>query len=29
MDHGWKLRGWRTSDKKPVKNSELWQSSIP
>jgi ribonuclease HI len=23
--HGWKLRGWRTSDKKPVKNSELWQ----
>lgn len=23
--YGWKLRGWRTSDKKPVKNSELWQ----
>lgn len=23
--HGWKARGWRTSDKKPVKNSELWQ----
>lgn len=23
--HGWKLRGWRTSDKKPVKNAELWR----
>jgi len=23
--HGWKLRGWRTADKKPVKNVELWQ----
>ena len=23
--HGWKLRGWRTSDKKPVKNADLWQ----
>jgi len=23
--HGWKLNGWRTSDKKPVKNSDLWQ----
>ena len=21
--HGWKLRGWRTSDKKPVKNADL------
>ncbi|MCE5257170.1 MAG: ribonuclease HI [Spirochaetaceae bacterium] len=20
----WKLRGWKTSDKKPVKNQELW-----
>lgn len=20
----WKLRGWRTSDKKPVKNQDLW-----
>jgi ribonuclease HI len=23
--HSWKLRGWRTADKKPVKNMELWQ----
>jgi ribonuclease HI len=23
--HGWKLRGWTTADKKPVKNMELWQ----
>ncbi|HSW07687.1 ribonuclease HI [Aquabacterium sp.] len=23
--HGWKTRGWRTADKKPVKNVELWQ----
>jgi ribonuclease HI len=23
--HNWKLRGWRTADKKPVKNVELWQ----
>jgi len=22
---GWKLRGWKTADKKPVKNVELWQ----
>ena len=21
----WKARGWRTADKKPVKNLELWQ----
>jgi ribonuclease HI len=21
----WKLRGWRTADKKPVKNIDLWQ----
>lgn len=21
----WKANGWRTSDKKPVKNAELWQ----
>lgn len=21
----WKAKGWRTSDKKPVKNQELWQ----
>jgi ribonuclease HI len=24
--HGWKRNGWRTSDKKPVKNAELWQA---
>ena len=23
--HGWKKNGWRTADKKPVKNGELWQ----
>jgi len=23
--HGWKRNGWRTADKKPVKNIELWQ----
>ncbi len=23
--HGWKRNGWRTSDRKPVKNVELWQ----
>lgn len=24
--HGWKKRGWRTADKKPVKNVDLWQA---
>jgi ribonuclease HI len=24
--HGWKKNGWRTSDKKPVKNVDLWQA---
>lgn len=24
--HGWKKNGWRTKDKKPVKNVELWQA---
>ena len=24
--HGWKRNGWRTADKKPVKNVELWQT---
>jgi ribonuclease HI len=24
--HGWKRNGWRTADKKPVKNAELWQA---
>ena len=23
--HGWKRNGWKTADKKPVKNIELWQ----
>lgn len=23
--HGWKKRGWKTADNKPVKNAELWQ----
>ena len=23
--HGWKQRGWKTADRKPVKNAELWQ----
>ncbi|WP_375174262.1 ribonuclease HI [Pseudooceanicola sp.] len=23
--HGWKRNGWRTSNKKPVKNVDLWQ----
>jgi ribonuclease HI len=22
----WKLRGWRTADKRPVKNQDLWQA---
>jgi ribonuclease HI len=24
--HGWKSNGWKTADKKPVKNVELWQA---
>ena len=23
--HAWKRRGWRTADKKPVKNEDLWR----
>lgn len=23
--HGWKKKGWKTANKKPVKNKELWQ----
>jgi len=23
--HNWKRRGWRTADKKPVKNEDLWR----
>jgi ribonuclease HI len=24
--HGWRKNGWRTADKKPVKNADLWQA---
>lgn len=24
--HGWKKNNWKTADKKPVKNAELWQA---
>ena len=24
--HGWKTKGWRTADKQPVKNVDLWQA---
>lgn len=24
--HGWKAKGWRTADKKPVSNADLWQT---
>jgi len=23
--HGWKARGWKTADKSPVKNEDLWK----
>jgi ribonuclease HI len=26
--HGWQRNGWRTADKKPVKNVELWQALV-
>jgi ribonuclease HI len=26
--HGWQRNGWRTADKKPVKNAELWHELI-
>jgi ribonuclease HI len=24
--HGWKKNGWRTADRKPVKNADLWRA---
>jgi ribonuclease HI len=26
--HGWQARGWKTADKKPVKNVDLWQQLV-
>ena len=26
--HDWQRNGWRTADKKPVKNAELWQALL-
>jgi ribonuclease HI len=26
--HGWKKNGWKTADRKPVKNAELWQELL-
>jgi ribonuclease HI len=26
--HGWKRNGWKTADKKPVKNAELWRRLV-
>ena len=26
--HAWRRNGWRTADRKPVKNAELWQELI-
>ena len=26
--HGWIRNGWRTADKKPVKNADLWQALL-
>ena len=26
--HKWRQNGWRTSDRKPVKNSDLWQELV-
>jgi ribonuclease HI len=26
--HGWRRNGWKTADKKPVKNADLWQELV-
>jgi ribonuclease HI len=26
--HGWRKNGWKTADRKPVKNADLWQALI-
>ena len=26
--HGWRKNGWKTADRKPVKNAELWQALV-
>ena len=26
--HGWQKNGWKTADRKPVKNAELWQALL-
>ena len=26
--HGWQRNGWKTADRKPVKNAELWQELL-
>ena len=26
--HGWRKNGWKTADRKPVKNADLWQALV-